>query len=177
MAMAYEDHLRRRREDPARKEYGREWRKRNPDYHRQYNRDRKSGKTGRQPKGWGNYKADTKDSRCWAVAAGMHLGTKHRAKRRGWDFDLPKEWFAGKIRAGFCELSGLPFVLERNSPYLPSIDRIDSDKHYTPDNCRIILLILNLAKRDWAEEEFTQAFLSAADGIRRAKGKSGEPCG
>jgi hypothetical protein len=166
MAMSYEDELRRRREDPGRKQYGRDYYQRNREYFRQYHRKRYAGETKRKPGGWGNYKADTLESRCWAIASGMHLSTRHRSKRAGWPYGLTKEWLARKILAGRCELSGVPFVLEKKSPFLPSIDRIDSSKHYTPDNCRMILFMLNLAKRDWDEEAFVAALLAAADGVR-----------
>ena len=163
MATAYEDNLRKRREDPRRKQYQRDYYQRNKESFRDYQREYR--KRNRE-QGWGNYKADTFKSRCWAVASGMHLGSKHRARRAGWPFTLSKEWIAQRLLAGRCELSGVPFVMERKSPLMPSLDRIDSKGYYTPENCRVILLMLNLAKRDWAEGAFLEAFLSAADGIR-----------
>lgn len=165
MAMAYEDQLRRRREDPRRKEYARDYYQKNRDYFRQYQREYRKGKP-RKPGGWGNYKADTYESRCWAVASGMHLVAKARSRKAKWPFALSKEWIARRVLAGKCELTGVPFVLERKSPYVPSLDRIDSSKFYTSDNCRVILLILNLAKRDWPEGLFQEAFLAAAEGLR-----------
>jgi hypothetical protein len=174
MAMAYEDELRRRREDPGRKQYGRDYYQRNKDYFRQYRLDRKAGKKKRKPGGWGNYKADTHESRCWAIASGIYLTSKNRSKREGWPYGLTKEWLAQKVQAGRCELTGLPFVLEKKSMFMPSLDRTDSSGFYTPDNCRMIMYFLNLAKRDWGEPEFLRALLAAADGIRRS-GITAEP--
>jgi len=55
-----------------------------------------------------------------------------------------------------CELSGLQFELFRGprSPYSPSVDRIDSSKPYTPENCRVILWGLNAAFAEWGEDTF-----------------------
>lgn len=172
MGMAYEDGLRKRREDPRRKAYLRDYYQKNKDYFREYRKSyRQSGP--RKPGGWGNYRAGTHESRCWAVAAGMHLASKARSRRAKRPYGLSTEWIAQRIRAGKCELTGVPFVLERNSPYMPSIDRIDSSKCYTPDNCRVILLILNLAKRDWPEDVFQAAILAAADGLRGSPSRPG----
>jgi hypothetical protein len=174
MGMAYEDDLRKRREDPRRNAYGRDYYQKNRDYFREYQKEyKKSGR--RKPGGWGNYKADTHESRCWAVAAGMCGSSRARSRREKWPFGLSTEWIARRIRAGKCELTGVPFVLERKSPYMPSLDRIDSSKFYTADNCRVILLILNLAKRDWPEDVFQAAFLAAADGLRGSLPGSGAP--
>lgn len=169
MAMAYEDSLRRRREDPRRKQYQRDYYQRNKDYFREYQKSYRK----RKPHSWGNYKADTYESRCWAVAAGIYGTAKGRSRRAKWPFGLSTEWIARRILRGKCELTGVPFILERKSPYMPSLDRIDSSKFYTPDNCRLVLLMLNLAKRDWAEDVFHAAFLAAADGLRGSLSGSG----
>ena len=79
---------------------------------------------------------------------------RERAKYHGWEMTLTKDWLEQKIKAGFCELSGLPFDLSfdtefTHNPNAPSIDRIDCNKGYTPENCRVVLWSLNHALSEY----------------------------
>jgi len=81
-------------------------------------------------------------------------------------FDLEPQWFEERLVRGRCELTGLPFVLNQSRhPFLPSPDRINSDKGYTPDNTRLILWMLNSAKGTATEEEFLSALKQVAGAI------------
>lgn len=83
----------------------------------------------------------------------MLIKVKQRAKEKGVNFDLTIEWFETRLKAGACELSGLPFDLEakrgRNSP---TIDRITAGGHYTQANCRMILWSINRALNNYGED-------------------------
>ena len=82
---------------------------------------------------------------------------KDRARLKRIAFDLTDEW--GEARwTGRCEVTGIEFDLSaptRNGPRLfgPSVDRIDSSKSYTMDNCRIVLLAVNAFKNDGTDED------------------------
>ena len=83
--------------------------------------------------------------------------TKKRAKQRNLSFDLTKEWLQSKLNKNICEATGLqlnhnkdPFI----NPYYPVIDRIDSTKGYTQDNCQIVCWMFNNAKADHPVEVF-----------------------
>lgn len=71
-----------------------------------------------------------------------------RSKKMGFPSDLTREWLDEKLAKGCCEVTGLKFELlfGEKSPYLPSIDRIDSSKGYTQDNCQLVCWIYNRAK-------------------------------
>jgi hypothetical protein len=91
---------------------------------------------------------------------------RRSAAARNIDFDLAPQWFEERLVRGRCELTGLPFVFNRcRNPFLPSPDRIDSDKGYTPDNTRLILWMLNSAKGTATEEEFISALKQVAGAI------------
>jgi len=86
-------------------------------------------------------------------------GARTRAKTRGIDFDLDREWVTERLNAGICEATGLPLVLTRRgkhlkSPWSPSIDRIDSAGGYLKSNCRVTCWIFNVGKNDMLESEF-----------------------
>jgi hypothetical protein len=58
-----------------------------------------------------------------------------------------------------CEATGIPFdnsyegTFINMNPYAPSIDRIDSNKEYTIDNCRLVLTAFNSLKSTLSDYE------------------------
>ena len=84
---------------------------------------------------------------------------KLRSKKRNWDFDLTKDWLSQKILDGKCEISNIPFNYIKThksyyNPFNPSIDRIDSRKGYTKDNCRIVLACINTGIGEWGLDTY-----------------------
>ena len=82
---------------------------------------------------------------------------KKRAKRKGLEFNLTKDWVEAKLQKGRCEATGLLFKLDKKpfvNPYYPTIDRINSDKGYTTTNCQIVCWMFNNAKAECDEETF-----------------------
>jgi hypothetical protein len=67
-------------------------------------------------------------------------------------------------QGGRCALTGLPFDLYGTSKkYMsgknaaaPSVDRIDSSKHYTVDNIQIVLLAVNIMKGELPQDVFLE---------------------
>mgnify|MGYP006888290380 CR=1 FL=1 len=84
----------------------------------------------------------------------MWAQVKKRAKSG--DFDITLEWVRERIYNGKCEVTGIPFQLTYGQgvvPWCPSIDRIDSSRGYTMDNCRMVVVILNLAKNKFTDDD------------------------
>jgi hypothetical protein len=52
-----------------------------------------------------------------------------------------------------CPILGVEIVVERNHPYRPSIDRIDSSRGYTPDNIMVVSFRGNMLKNNMTPEE------------------------
>ena len=98
------------------------------------------------------------------------------AESRGIAFNLSKEWILEKLLNGRCEVTGIPFVFDANknsftvksknqnrNPWSPSVDRIDSSKGYTEENCKMVCTMYNTCKgsfSDEAVEMFCRGFLS-----------------
>lgn len=84
---------------------------------------------------------------------------KNRAKRKCLPFGLTLEWITPRLEAGVCELTGLPFSKDGKGkswfgPFVPTIDRRDSSKGYTEDNCRLVCWAINMALGEWGDETY-----------------------
>ena len=82
------------------------------------------------------------------------------------------------VETGRCQLTNLPFDFQRanktsKNPYAPSLDRIDSQKGYTKENCRIVLAAVNDALGEHADNDILPILEAMVKGIKRnAKKKS-----
>lgn len=90
--------------------------------------------------------------------AKLERGAKQRSARKGLEYTLPKYWGADQYTKQFgkCAISGL-VMRKPETPwdhYGPSIDRINSDKGYTPENCQLVLLSVNRAKNEMPGDDF-----------------------
>lgn len=87
-------------------------------------------------------------------AAILVKGLRKRARAEGLECDIDAEWVLARIPGG-CELTGLPFDLSTGRiPRAPSVDRIHAGGPYLQKNCRLVLLVVNLALQNWGLEEF-----------------------
>jgi len=83
--------------------------------------------------------------------------TRQRAKKKGWDFDLDKNWCKKEINKG-CAATGLSFDLSvegsyiKMNSYAPSVDRVDKNKGYVKDNCQMVIWAYNRAKAEFDDE-------------------------
>lgn len=85
---------------------------------------------------------------CWrnrTFEQTMLASSKHRAKEKGIphtitldDIVIPK----------VCPVLRVPIVLERNHPYRPSLDQVNPNKGYTPDNIEVMSWRANTLKNN-----------------------------
>jgi len=88
----------------------------------------------------------------------LHGNAQKRAKTQGWpEPDFGSLWLEEKIRAGFCEVTNIPFDLvtqandtvHAKNPWVPSIDRIDSLKPYLKNNVQVVVYMYNVCKAEF----------------------------
>lgn len=79
---------------------------------------------------------------------------RYRSKRRGLpEPEISAQTIEAIIRAGRCQVTGLPFCLEpgpepgKPHPYAPSLDQKVPGKGYTLRNTRVVLWAYNAAKQ------------------------------
>lgn len=87
--------------------------------------------------------------------------SRKRAKEKGFEFELDWDWARQQIeQTNFCCcMTGIPFFTDTNAqslanPYAPSIDRVDSKRGYTRDNCRVVIYAFNAMLMDWGLDVF-----------------------
>jgi hypothetical protein len=107
-------------------------------------------------------------------ASRMLTWIRTRAARMGVTFDLTQEWIMDRLTAGHCEVTGIKFELhlpagQRFHAWAPSVDRIDSKKGYTIDNCRVVVWIYNMAKSEWSDEIVETFALAMAGRMARSR--------
>ena len=88
----------------------------------------------------------------------MFQKCKGSAACRLLSFSLTQEWVQKKLERGVCEVTGIPFDAIKDGsgkkrPFAASIDRIDNSLGYSPENCRMVVWIFNLAKATWTDVE------------------------
>lgn len=87
-------------------------------------------------------------------------GARERSRKRNMPCDLTKKDILDMVvrSGGRCELTGIWFNNKDGdsvrNPWAPSIDRIDSKKPYSKDNCRLVCYAINTAISEWGEDIF-----------------------
>lgn len=89
-------------------------------------------------------------------AGSLINGWRSSAKRRGHRWNLTKEDLDKQFVAqgGICALSGVTMIIDKSSPYRPSLDRIDSALGYDVSNIQFVCSVVNIMKNKLPENLF-----------------------
>lgn len=101
--------------------------------------------------------------------SGVISGILTRIRASTPDTDIDLHWIKERVDKGKCELTGIAFNYKqygRRKYFAPSVDRIDNNKGYYKNNCRVVLCWLNLAKQELPENLFISSLLDAAKCIQ-----------
>jgi hypothetical protein len=104
----------------------------------------------------------------------MAANARRSAKAKGVECNLDVAWFEERLKAGVCEMSGIPFDLSAGSrnPNSPSIDRIVAGGPYTKANCRLTIWWLNRALSNMGDDYCLDVFRR----ILQRRGEMPAPC-
>lgn len=102
----------------------------------------------------------------------MYSSSRAGAEMRNLDFELtPRDLIALALASGGeCTVSGISWdYVTKNvrgkRPWSPSLDRIDCEKGYSRENCRLVCVAVNIALSDFGEDVLRRI----ADGMRNKK--------
>src|SRR5882672_6125195 len=149
----------------SRKCYARAWPILNRKKNAQKSRARRKAKPEwyreKEPGYYQSYRTGQLEKRPWRY---VFQARRLDAAKRNIEFTLTDEWCALQW-TGRCELTGIQF--ERNPkkargpyPFSCSLDRIEANKGYTPDNCRFILFGCNSAKGSGSDADLYRIALA-----------------
>jgi hypothetical protein len=117
----------------------------------------------------------------WGRAKVLLNNARKRCREKNVSIDLSTEWIQAHLERGTCQITGIPFSFEpppkglTRRPDAPSLDRISKHKHYTEDNCRVILWAVNCALAEYGTEDMLPILKAMIKGIEDAQAKSTAP--
>ena len=90
-----------------------------------------------------------------------------RSTKKGMDFDLTFDWMLEQYKRqdGKCIYSKVVMSTVESGPRSVSLDRVDSTKGYTRDNCQLITAFVNRCKYNYPEVEFLELLNEVLVGI------------
>jgi hypothetical protein len=104
----------------------------------------------------------------------LFASVKSNARTRNIYVDITVEDIEVMLeRSGFrCELTDIHFDLQKKSrfrvrPWVPSVDRIDSSKPYTMNNCRVVCAAVNSAMNQYGEDVLMKIAMMMIEKKRR----------
>ena len=105
-------------------------------------------------------KQDKKTATIPGRASQLLKSLKHRAKLKGVECTLTRQWIIEALEDGTCQVTGVPFQLGGGKiagrfihPFSPSVDRILPGGAYTPENCRLVIRSFNVARADFGDAD------------------------
>ena len=140
------------------RECARKWRERHPDHAKNYYRENREeiARKSRAAKQADPAKFRERERRYYKSPRGRASFLVQSAKQRSSNVTIDRHWVQERLSRGYCEVTGLPFIVDSNAiknPWAPSLDQIRPGQGYTPENTQVVVWIYNVAKGSWAHED------------------------
>lgn len=88
----------------------------------------------------------------------IYVRAKENARQRAIEFQIKRDDIVAlyALSHGRCQVTNIAFNTYRpygssKRPWFPSVDRIDSGKPYTVENCRLVCVAVNIGMGEWGE--------------------------
>lgn len=94
----------------------------------------------------------TKEELLHYRATQLYHNAKNRAKKKNLDFNLTLKWIKKRLKKNKCQATNIKFSTEANSPYSPSLDRIQPELGYIKANTQMVIINYNKMKSSHTEE-------------------------
>lgn len=112
----------------------------------------------------------------------MYTTARFGAELRDLSFDIhPKHLIELANRAsGRCMLTGIEWDFEESNasgkrPWAPSLDRIDASEGYSPSNCRLVCIAVNIALSDFGDKVLLRIALALANRLPHVRATDTQP--
>lgn len=150
------------------KEKNKEFNDIHPDYHREKSRESFARKVQKEPdlhkrryQKYRDYHLNHSKERARTINGRLNMiftQVRSRAENRNLAFDLDCDFVKDLFvqQEGKCPLSGIEFSFENDTPFSPSLDRINSGGGYTKDNVRWVCRIVNYGLNKFGDKIFLQ---------------------
>lgn len=94
-------------------------------------------------------------------AVGMYNSAKGRARISKIPFTITRDFLIEKLENGKCERTGIAFDMSKaigrqRNKFSPSVDKIDRNKGYTPENTQMVVWCYNTGKGEMTDDEFIE---------------------
>lgn len=95
------------------------------------------------------------------------LAAKHRAIKKNIPFEITEESIQQKLKEqdGKCYMSKQPLVMEENSWYGLSLDRLDSNMGYTIENTILVTKFVNSSKNNLSLNEYVKLLKEVCNNV------------
>ena len=95
--------------------------------------------------------ANTREGRIYRLSK----DAKKRAKKKGIEYSISDSFWDRVDEGMLCDVTGVPMSMSSaDQKCMISLDRIDSSKGYTDENCRLVCYAVNMACGPWGWDEF-----------------------